>query len=100
MVWWVSGDWSNWGWGESFHANPGDLPKVLEGVTTLISQGMGQGMVMRLERLGIRAWLTDIDDPDRAVQAFLRGEPGLLPEDHASGHDTDDHEEGDCSCGH
>ncbi|MEO1752185.1 NifB/NifX family molybdenum-iron cluster-binding protein [Thiofaba sp. EF100] len=85
---------------ESFHATPGGLPKALEGITALISQGMGQGMVMRLERLGIRAWITGIEDPDLAVQAFLRGEPGLSPEDHASGHDAHDHEEGDCGCGH
>lgn len=95
--------WVELGLEETFHAIPGGLPRALEGVTTLISQGMGSGMVMRLERLGIRAWITGIDDPDLAVQAFLRGEPGLSPEDHASGdamHDHHDHEEGDCGCGH
>lgn len=75
---------------ESFHATAGGLPRPLEGITTLISQEMGQGLVIRLQRFGIKAWITGESDPDAAVQAYLRGEPSSAPENHA--HDRDDDE--------
>ncbi|MEW6764458.1 MAG: NifB/NifX family molybdenum-iron cluster-binding protein [Pseudomonadota bacterium] len=82
---------------ESFHATGAGLPPGLDGITALISQGMGQGMVMRLQRLGVQVWATPETDPDAAVQAFLRGEASSSPVDH--GHDHDEGEEG-CGCGH
>ncbi|MEW6692857.1 MAG: NifB/NifX family molybdenum-iron cluster-binding protein [Pseudomonadota bacterium] len=85
---------------ESFHATPGGLPRALEGITALISQGMGQGMVVRLQRLGVAGWITAESDPDAAVQAFLRGEAGGAPEDHAHGHAYDHELEDEGGCGH
>lgn len=86
---------------ESFHATPGGLPTPLAGITALITQGMGQGMLMRLQRMGVQGWITQESDPDAAVQAFLRGEASLAPEEpgHSHAHDEDDEEEG-CGCGH
>lgn len=72
---------------ESFHATAGGVPRPLEGITTLISQEMGQGLVIRLQRFGIKAWITSESDPDAAVKAYLRGEPSGAAENHAHGHD-------------
>ncbi len=86
---------------ETFHATPGGLPAALAGITAFITQGMGQGMMMRLQRLGIQGWITHVTDPDAAVQAFLRGEASQAPEEpgHSHAHDEDDEKEG-CGCGH
>jgi len=79
---------------ESFRAYPGGMPPGLEGIQVLISAGMGQGMVMRLQRLGVTAWITRATDPDAAVQAFLRGEPSAPAEEPGVEHDHD-HDEDD-----
>jgi len=87
---------------ESFHATVGGLPAALSGITAFITQSMGEGMMMRLQRLGVQGWITTESDPDAAVQAFLRGEASGAPEHHVHGHGHDhDHEdEGGCGCGH
>lgn len=72
---------------DSFHATAGGVPRPLEGITTLISQEMGQGLVIRLQRFGIKAWITSESDPDAAVKAYQRGEPSGAAENHAHGHD-------------
>lgn len=80
------------GMDESFHATQGSLPDALSGVGAVITQGMGQGMVMRLQRMGVQGWITAEGDPDAAVRAFLRGDAGARPEAH-DGHEG-------CDCGH
>ena len=59
---------------QTFHGSHG-LPPGLENIRVFITQGMGQGMVMRLAQHGVTPYFTLQDDPDVAVQAFLRGEP-------------------------
>ncbi|MEW5972269.1 MAG: NifB/NifX family molybdenum-iron cluster-binding protein [Pseudomonadota bacterium] len=91
------------GMDETFHATPGGLPAALTGITALITQGMGQGMIMRLQRIGVQGWITAENDPDVAVQAFLRGEASAAPEEQgqAHAHEDEDEEDGeDCGCGH
>jgi len=75
---------------ESFRAFPGGMPPGLEGIQVLISAGMGQGMMMRLQRLGVMPWITTETDPDAAVQAFLRGEASAPPEEPGVEHDHDE----------
>jgi len=71
------------------------MPPGLEGIQVLISAGMGQGMMMRLQRLGVTAWITSETDPDVAVQAFFRGEPSAPAETPGVEHDHDDDHEDD-----
>ncbi|TQV64476.1 MAG: hypothetical protein FNT29_05065 [Halothiobacillaceae bacterium] len=78
---------------ESFRATPGGLPAALTGITAFISQGMGQGMLMRLQRMGVQGWITAEADPDAAVQAFLRGEASAQPEEHGPEQDHDHEDE-------
>lgn len=72
---------------ETFHDNPGAFPLALEGISVMISQGMGQGMLARLARHDIEAWMSPTSDLDEAVQAYLRGEPGADPADHHHDHE-------------
>jgi predicted Fe-Mo cluster-binding NifX family protein len=82
---------------QTFHGSHA-MPPGLEGITAFISQGMGQGMVMRLQRMGVQAWMTRETDPDTAVQAFLRGEPSaeIEEEEHHHEHDHEhSHDDGE-----
>jgi predicted Fe-Mo cluster-binding NifX family protein len=45
----------------------------LAGCKLILSGGMGGGMFMRLQRAGFRVILTDIQEIDEAVTAFLEG---------------------------
>ncbi len=76
-----------------FHGSH-NTPPGLEDITVFISQGMGQGMLSRLQRMGVTAWMTMETDPDAAVQAFLRGEPSatIEEEDHHHHEHDDEHE--------
>jgi len=81
-----------------FHGSH-DTPPGLEDITVFISQGMGQGMLSRLQRMGVTAWMTRETDPDAAVQAFLRGEPSAeFAEDEHHHHEHDhshNHDDGE-----
>ncbi len=76
---------------QTFHGSHA-IPPGLEGITAFISQGMGQGMVSRLQRMGVNAWMTEETDPDAAVQAFLRGEPSADLMEEAHHHHEHEHE--------
>ena len=78
---------------QSFHDYRGAEPHPLQGVQTLITGGMGEGLARRLAGMGIEGLVTPETDPDLAVAAFLAGTLPLgQPEaqgehDHPHGHD-------------
>lgn len=74
-----------------FHGSH-DTPPGLEDIAVFISQGMGQGMLSRLQRMGVSAWMTRETDPDAAVQAYLRGEPSATFGDEDHHHHDHEHE--------
>ena len=78
---------------ETFHGTHGGLPPGLEGITTFISQGMGQGILSRLQRLEVEAWMTQESDIDAALQSYLRGDASCEPEAHEHEH-GDEHDHG------
>jgi predicted Fe-Mo cluster-binding NifX family protein len=71
---------------QSFHASHGG-PHPLDDVDVLICGGMGQGLVNRLQAMGIEGLVTTETDPDHAVASYLAGSLPLgMPESH-SGHE-------------
>jgi len=58
---------------QSFHAISPQASHPLDSVQVLISGGMGEGLVMRLARVGIEGLITTENDPDRAVALYLAG---------------------------
>lgn len=58
---------------QSFHAISPQAPHPLDTVQVLISGGMGEGLVLRLARMGIEGLITTEPDPDRAVALYLEG---------------------------
>lgn len=75
---------------QSFHDSSPHAPHPLDDVDILIAGGMGQGLVRRLERKGIKGVVTKEDDPEAAVSLYLDGslisEP---PNQHSHGHDEE-----------
>lgn len=76
---------------ETFHASSRGVPQPLEGITTMISQEMGGGLYMRLQRNGIQPWITSETDPDAAVRAYLAGEPSGVAKPHEHAHEGHGH---------
>ncbi len=74
---------------QSFHDYHGAEPHPLQGVQTLITGGMGEGLARRLAGMGIEGLVTSETDPDQAVSAWLAGTLPLgQPEAHGEhGHD-------------
>ncbi len=68
---------------QSFHASPVGQAHPLDGVSLLISAGMGSGLQQRLQQRGIQGVVTTEEDPDLAVAAFLASEMSRLPPDQA-----------------
>lgn len=58
---------------QSFHESHGAGPHPLDGIEVLISGGAGQGLIRRLNNMGIRGLVTVETDPDSAVAHFLDG---------------------------
>ena len=58
---------------QAFHEIAPQDPHPLDGVDILIVGGMGQGLVMRLERKNIRGLVTKESDPQKAVELYLSG---------------------------
>jgi predicted Fe-Mo cluster-binding NifX family protein len=73
---------------QSFHDHHGDAPHPLQGVQLLISGGMGEGLVRRLQGMGIEGVVTTETDPDLAITVWLAG---TLPLGQAEAHDEHDH---------
>ena len=59
---------------QTFHESKGSsLPPPLGEINVMITGGMGRGLVTRLERGGVKGIVTDQQDPEKAVKAFLDG---------------------------
>ncbi|VXD13650.1 putative Dinitrogenase iron-molybdenum cofactor [Planktothrix serta PCC 8927] len=71
---------------QSFHNSSCNEPHPLDDVQVLISGGMGQGLVRRLEGKTIEAIVTKETDLDKAVNAYL---DGSLIREKAECHDHD-----------
>jgi len=83
----------------SFHDSSPHAPHPLDGVELLISNGMGEGLRLRLARRGIEGLVTTERDPERAVKAWLTGCLPIGPTHaHSRGEDHGSHD-GGCSCG-
>ncbi len=74
---------------QSFHDISPHEPSMLDGVDVLIAGGMGSGLARKLEARHIKALITAEEDPDTAVEDFLRGvlkEEPLEPHSHGHKH--------------
>ncbi|MBS4097636.1 MAG: hypothetical protein KGZ83_12460 [Sulfuricella sp.] len=58
---------------QSFHESQADSLHPLDGIDALICGGAGQGLMRRLNGMGILGLVTPESDPDLAVEAFLDG---------------------------
>lgn len=75
---------------QSFHDSSPHDPHPLDEMDVLISGGMGQGLVARLERKGIKGLVTDESDPETAVARYLDGTLGTgRPCSHHHGKDEE-----------
>ena len=57
----------------AFHESSPHESHPLDGIDVLIAGGLGQGLIMRLERKGIRGLVTKETDPEKAVLLYLGG---------------------------
>lgn len=53
--------------------NRPDVPEFIRDYDVLLVPSMGEGLPKRVARYGVRALITEEEDPDAAVAAFLRG---------------------------
>ena len=83
---------------QSLHESHGAGPHPLDGVDVLICGGAGQGLIRRLERMGIRGLVTTETEPDSAVADFLNGTLKLGQAESHSGHG--EHHDGKHACCH
>ena len=83
---------------QSLHASHGAGPHPLDGVNVLISGGAGQGLIRRLDDMGIQGLVTPETEPDSAVADFLNGTLRLGQGDSHEGHG--EHHEGEHGCCH
>ncbi len=58
---------------QAFHDSSAHEPHPLDNVDVIITGGMGQGLMMRLERKGTKGIVTKESDPERAVLLYLNG---------------------------
>ena len=83
---------------QSLHESHGAGPHPLEGVDVLISGGAGQGLIRRLDTMGIQGLVTAETAPDSAVADFVNGtlKPGAA-HSHAGHGEHHDGEHGCCA---
>lgn len=58
---------------QSFRESPSHLPHPLDDIDVLITGGVGQGLMTRLNRRGIDCVVTEEEDPENAVSLYLSG---------------------------
>ncbi len=56
----------------SIHAHPAHEPHPLDSVHYLLTAGCGQGFVNKMEQRGVQVFITDEEDPAKAVGSLLR----------------------------
>lgn len=74
---------------ETFHFSHGGLAPALDGIDVLITASMGGGLRDHLQRRGIVPVVTQEENPDVAVVAYLQGK---LADSCGMDHDCDDHQ--------
>ena len=55
----------------SMHAHPHDAPHPLDAMDFIITAGCGQGFVNKMGARGVRVYVTDTEDPKKAVEELL-----------------------------
>ena len=83
---------------QSLHESHGAGPHSLDGIDVLISGGAGQGLIRRLNDMGIQGLVTPETEPDSAVAAFLNGTLKLGQAESHLGHG--EHHDGKHGCCH
>lgn len=58
---------------QSFHESSQHESHPLDDIDILIAGDMGQGLMARLERKGIKGLITKENDPEKAVLLYLKG---------------------------
>ena len=81
---------------QSFHESHGAGPHPLDGIKVLISGGAGQGLIRRLNSMGIQGLVTTATEPDLAVADFLNGRLKLGQGEPHEGHGEHHHGEHGC----
>lgn len=74
---------------QSFHDSSPQDPSPLDDIQILIAGGMGTGLVKRLENREITSLITTENDPDKAVEYYLKGTliiKAAEPHEHAHKH--------------
>jgi len=82
----------------SLHESRGAGLHPLDGINVLISGGAGQGLIRRLNNMGIQGLVTLETEPDSAVTDFLNGTLKLGPSECHEGHG--EHHDGKHGCCH
>ena len=77
---------------QSFHASHHQLAAPLAEINVLITASMGSGLHQRLLQSGILPFITQENDPDTAISAFLANKLDRLPVDHGRHCHGHDHE--------
>jgi predicted Fe-Mo cluster-binding NifX family protein len=57
---------------ETLYENRPEVPEFIRDYDVLLVPSMGEGLPDRLARYGVRALITEEEDPDAAVEAFLK----------------------------
>ena len=74
---------------QAFHESSPHDPHPLDDIDVLITGGMGQGLIMRLEQKSINGLITKEDNPEKAVLLFLKGSlKSERPHQHDHDHDV------------
>ena len=81
---------------QSFHESHGGGPHPLDEIKVLICGGAGQGLIRRLDGMGIQGLVTTETDPDSAVVDFLDGKLKLGQPGSHEGHGEHHHGEHGC----
>lgn len=76
---------------QSFHESHAAGPHPLDGTDVLICGGAGQGLIRRLNNMGIQGLVTAETDPDSAVAAYLNGTLKLGQAESHEGHGEHHH---------
>jgi predicted Fe-Mo cluster-binding NifX family protein len=81
---------------QSLHESHGSGPHPLDGINVLINGGAGEGLIRRLNTMGIQAIVTEETEPDSAVTHFLNGTLKSGPGECHEGHGEHHHGEHGC----
>ena len=63
---------------QSFHESSSHESHPLDNIDVLISAGMGQGLMMRLQHKGIKGLITRETVPEQAVLLYLNGSLNIV----------------------